>query len=73
MSHVMRKNSFLFQSRCATNRAVQPQRKDRGLQSSISEEERLYYLRGAIQNYVDFFYNFKTENQPHMKLGIHII
>ena len=31
------------------------------------------YVRGAIQNYVDFFYNFKTENQPHMKLGIHII
>ena len=31
------------------------------------------YVRGAIQNYVDFFYNFRTDNRPHMKLGIHII
>ena len=31
------------------------------------------HIRGAIQNYVDFFYNFKTENQPHIRLGIHII
>ena len=30
-------------------------------------------VRGAIQNYVDFFCNFKTENQPYMKLGIHFI
>ena len=28
-------------------------------------------IRGAIQNYVDFFFNFKTENQPHMELGKH--
>ena len=30
-------------------------------------------IRGAIQNYVDFFYNFKTDNRPHIKLGIHNI
>ena len=30
-------------------------------------------IRGAIQNNVDFFYNFRTDNRPHMKLAIHII
>ena len=33
----------------------------------------MVYIRGAIQNYVDFFYNFRTDNRPHMKLAIHII
>ena len=28
-------------------------------------EIRIFLVRGAIQNYVDFYYNFKTENQPH--------
>ena len=30
------------------------------------------HIRGAIQNYVDFFNYFKTVDQPYMKLNIHI-
>ena len=33
----------------------------------------IYYIRGAIQNYVDFFYNFRTDNRQLMKFAIHII
>ena len=30
-------------------------------------------IRGAIQNHVEFFYNFRTEDQSCVKLGISCI